>query len=736
MDRPAPAYEGDQEYVFVSYSHADQEMVYPEIRWLQDQGVNVWYDEGISGASRWRDAIAGKIAGCNLFLIYLSASSADSRVCREELEYALDQDRQILGIFLESTQLPDGIRLAISNRQALMRFELTPDDYRRKFWSAVTGQLEMDQVSPAGDMPVVTHVRRIRLLSAAIAVAVSAGLGAIGTSLLEDDARSVPESYRFDIVTSDPVVRFVENDIGAPLSAFTLTNSGAHLIYVGEKDGARHLYRRDMRTGEVDRLLGTENAAFPVVSPDDAWVAFFDADTLYKVPAGGGRRVRLAEIRSMDSLSWSVIDRLAVLHRDSLEQTVVRADGGVIDELSGRIGGYGWYGYALLDATRALVVDEDAHLNVADLTNGELRSLGLQSIAFVLRGDHLFYTTSTGIAAVRFDRQLGHLTSPVVTFDVPTRILYGAPAWSIADNGLMVYAPSVGTSSNPLIWGNADGEAQPLPYDPEDFGTFSISPDNRFIAATRFSVDGLGVTVWLYDVEEAYARPVSVESFNFIGMLEWLPDSSGFFFSSGEEDGVLFHQIGTASFSDVSADFPGAVSGIARNGSLMVLSADQKIVLWDRITGETRLVTDETDAWGAQVSPDGTGVAYVSSLTGSFQVIYSPVDSPDKVVQVSRRPGSEEPRWNRDGSRLYYRSGNRIMVVDRQDPAGTFGRPRVFFEGNFINVPWRSYDIRSDESAALLIARTEAPTATVLNVTTDWIAQVERAIQAAEARAE
>ena len=48
MDKPFSAYDGDDPYVFVCYAHANAEIVYPEIRWLRDQGVNIWYDEGIS----------------------------------------------------------------------------------------------------------------------------------------------------------------------------------------------------------------------------------------------------------------------------------------------------------------------------------------------------------------------------------------------------------------------------------------------------------------------------------------------------------------------------------------------------------------------------------------------------------------------------------------------------------------------------------------------------------------
>ena len=42
MDNPLPAYKGEEPYIFVSYAHADDGIVYPEIQWLQDQRFNVW----------------------------------------------------------------------------------------------------------------------------------------------------------------------------------------------------------------------------------------------------------------------------------------------------------------------------------------------------------------------------------------------------------------------------------------------------------------------------------------------------------------------------------------------------------------------------------------------------------------------------------------------------------------------------------------------------------------------
>ena len=60
-ERPLPAYDGDEPYVFVSYSHEDSDLVYPGIRWLQDQRFNIWYDEDISPGHNLVSAISASI---------------------------------------------------------------------------------------------------------------------------------------------------------------------------------------------------------------------------------------------------------------------------------------------------------------------------------------------------------------------------------------------------------------------------------------------------------------------------------------------------------------------------------------------------------------------------------------------------------------------------------------------------------------------------------------------------
>lgn len=87
-ERPKPAYAGDAPYVFVSYSHEDDDLVYPQIRWFHDQGFNVWWDEGISPGHNWPEDLAHAIENCAAFVLFVSARSVASANCTRETNFA------------------------------------------------------------------------------------------------------------------------------------------------------------------------------------------------------------------------------------------------------------------------------------------------------------------------------------------------------------------------------------------------------------------------------------------------------------------------------------------------------------------------------------------------------------------------------------------------------------------------------------------------------------------------
>lgn len=142
MDRPFPAYKGDEPYIFVSYAHEDRAHVYREIQWLHQQGFNLWYDEGISPGSEWHSELAESIENSSLFLYFITPKSVKSDHCQREVHFAIDRKIPLLAVHLEPAKLPPGLDLSLGSTQAIMRHELTDQEYRAKLLKGASDHLQ------------------------------------------------------------------------------------------------------------------------------------------------------------------------------------------------------------------------------------------------------------------------------------------------------------------------------------------------------------------------------------------------------------------------------------------------------------------------------------------------------------------------------------------------------------------------------------------------------------------
>ena len=118
MKPPFRAYQGDDAYIFVCYSHADESLVYPELERLRMEGFNIWFDEGVTPGSTWRDEVANAINDAHAMLLFITPASASSNHCRKEIHYALESKPFVI-VELEPTVLEGGLKLALSDLQAI-----------------------------------------------------------------------------------------------------------------------------------------------------------------------------------------------------------------------------------------------------------------------------------------------------------------------------------------------------------------------------------------------------------------------------------------------------------------------------------------------------------------------------------------------------------------------------------------------------------------------------------------
>jgi len=149
VDRPFPAYKGDEPYVFVSYSHRDSSAVFPEIIRLRDQGFNIWFDEGIEAGTEWREELAKAIEGAKLLIYFVTGDSVLSDNCRKEVNFAVDEDIPIVAVHLEAVELPSGLKLTLSDRQAILKHEISNDEYQQKLQSRISTYLDLEIVPTA-----------------------------------------------------------------------------------------------------------------------------------------------------------------------------------------------------------------------------------------------------------------------------------------------------------------------------------------------------------------------------------------------------------------------------------------------------------------------------------------------------------------------------------------------------------------------------------------------------------
>ncbi|MCZ6643009.1 MAG: TIR domain-containing protein, partial [Gammaproteobacteria bacterium] len=187
-----PAYEGEADYVFICYSHADS-TIYAEIRMLQDYGINVWYDSGITPGSEWTDTLARRIQGCSHFLYFVSNNSVESENCRRELNFAQSEGRHVVVIQIEDVELPPGLRLSLNNRQIVMKGDLDESGYRGKLDIALAREDSSESVPIV--QPRATGVESARsrhVLLFAIAVLLALVVGFVLVDRLEVTDPSIP----------------------------------------------------------------------------------------------------------------------------------------------------------------------------------------------------------------------------------------------------------------------------------------------------------------------------------------------------------------------------------------------------------------------------------------------------------------------------------------------------------------------------------------------------------------
>ena len=295
-----------------------------------------------------------------------------------------------------------------------------------------------------------------------------------------------------------------------------------------------------------------------------------------------------------------------------------------------------------------------------------------------------------GLQAVGFDAERHEVVgSPVSVLEsvyrAPGR---GAPFFEVSQTGSLVYLS--GGLERSLMWVDHDGQGSPVTEERRGFRWPRLSPDGNKVAVI---IDPRPSEVWVYDLERN-TRSLLYDGAHAVTP-RWTSDGMRVIFSTGQPYNNLHWMP-----ADGSGDAEPLLTGerhqyaysVSRDGRFLSFQEQHPTTDWDiwvlplegdRIP-EPFLVTPSREV-SASFSPDGQWVAYLSDVSGEYEVYVQPFRGSGARVSISTNGGTN-PAWSADGAELFYREGNRIMVVAVETgPRFVAGTPEILVDGAYYN---------------------------------------------------
>ena len=468
-----------------------------------------------------------------------------------------------------------------------------------------------------------------------------------------------------------------------------ISTDGKQVVYNGP---GPQLYLRTIDQASWVPVPGGEGAA-PFFSPDGEWIGFYDttATILQKVSILGGPPVRLTQFtRIIRGATWGTDDQIIFGTSDA---GLFRVSGGggepeALTTLGTEQGDVTHRWPSNIPDREAVVFVigtgevDSGQLAVLDLDTGEVTRLGLAGVSphYVATG-HLVYATGDGsLRAVPFDARSLEVTGNAVPLVGGVVVkASGAADFSVSDTGHLVYVPGVGGGplnlTSRLVATGKDGVGTPM-ADIAGYAWYPrFSPDGTRVAFAVSQTPGGGgdADLWVLDIARGTRTRLTSEGNNRFYPV-WSPDGSQLAFAdgAGATNRVLVTSADGSGEPETLLDrderqFP--TSWVA-HGNVMTLyidnagttARDLSILPMDGdLTPEPFLATPFQER-GVSFSPDGRWVAYVSDESGQDEVYVRPYPGPGGQVIISTGGGGEVV-WGPDGSELFYRSGEQVMVV-------------------------------------------------------------------------
>jgi Tol biopolymer transport system component len=509
----------------------------------------------------------------------------------------------------------------------------------------------------------------------------------------------------------------VDSDINLAMS-----RDGSLVAYRGLVNGEAVLFLRSLSSLKalpVDGLpSGIRNIFF---SPDGNWIGFSDGTGLFRASVDGGLWIPITDAVGGGSrgATWGPDDTIVFASFTATGLFRVPVGGGEPESVTTAdvaSGEFHWWpqflpgGDAVLFTIVSTSDENDAgQIAVVRLGDPEPKRLMLvgSSPRYVDTG-YIVYAVGNTLQAVGFDPdRLEVTTAPFPIVDEVHINSELASSFAVSGDGMLVYATGdVTVGANQLVFIHRDGREEQLPFVPNSYTWPRLSSDGNRVAESIASED-----IWVGDIRRANWNPVTRDP-GIDNVPLWTPDDQSIVFATQRATP------GTFSFFQKRADGTGDAVEILKaehlggNFKPYDWTPDGTQMLFDYGPAATLdigimtvggdqdwrpLIAGDALEAAPSLSRDGNWIAYASNRSGRCEIYTERFPALTDRTPISSGGGAEA-LWSPTSDELYYRLGDKLLVVafnpgDGLDP----GTPQVVAEG--LPVPTcgrRTYDVSAD----------------------------------------
>jgi roadblock/LC7 domain-containing protein len=314
-------------------------------------------------------------------------------------------------------------------------------------------------------------------------------------------------------------------------------------------------------------------------------------------------------------------------------------------------------------------------------------------------------------------------------------------SFSVSDNGVLVFDPSLDRRRRQYRWVDRRGQSiNSVTVEAGNSGPW-LSPDEKRFIADRVDPRIGSSDLWLCDVSGSNAERFT---FDQAGDFNPIWASNGRIVWASDRDVItnLYQKSASGAGEETllwKSEYLKAPTDWSRDGRFIIYrQTDQKMkphiwVLPMTGSGERKpfpLIQTEASETAGTLSPDGRWLAYISNMTGQYEIYVQSFPGGGGKRQVSNGGGTG-PRWRRDGRELFYYARNGVvgkLMAARVTSDENFKVDAVvplfeFIRGTNMD-PFAPYAVTGDGQRFLINELVETKPNAPLTVVVNWAADL------------